>query len=64
MAKFRYYITDLDAFSVHGTNDSERARAMADSEAFFVVDSEAGEWMQAGGTGLAIEDTEAPNEQS
>lgn len=62
--KFRYYITDLDAHTVHGTNDSERAIDMADSEAFFVVDSEAGEWMQAGGTGLAIEDTEATNEQS
>lgn len=47
--KFRYYITALYDGSIRGTNDQETASDLAQSEDFFVVDAEAGEWIQPDG---------------
>jgi hypothetical protein len=47
MATFRYYITDLGAGSVVGTNDDTAAHDYALSEDNFVVDTLTGLWLQA-----------------
>lgn len=43
--RFRYYITDLHAGAVLGTNDSGVADDFRHSEDHFVVDAEAGKWL-------------------
>jgi hypothetical protein len=47
--KFRYYITDLHAGSVVGTNDKELAESYALSEDSFVVDTQSGVWLSTCG---------------
>lgn len=49
MAKFRYYVTDLFEGCVKGTDDRVVAMQFAESDDFFVVDTETGEWMMEGG---------------
>lgn len=43
--KFRYYITDLVSGDVKGTNDTQKALELADSEEHFVVEGETGTWL-------------------
>lgn len=43
--KFSYYITDLHAGAVRGTNDSRVADDFRHSEDHFVTDAEAGKWL-------------------
>ena len=45
--KFRFYITDLYEGVILGTDDEARARMLALSEDFFVVDSEKNLWITA-----------------
>lgn len=47
--KFRFYITDLFAGAVVGTDDKEEAENISASEDHFVVDSETGEWVTSSG---------------
>lgn len=47
--KFRFYITTMDDGSIRGTNDVSVATELAQSEDFFVVDTESGEWIQPDG---------------
>ena len=54
--KFRYYITNLHEGDVEGTNDNQVAIDFAASEDYFVVDSERGEWLQASGNAIPVED--------
>lgn len=44
--KFRYYITDVHQSNILGTDNRDVAADLAQSEDFFVVDTETGEWMQ------------------
>ena len=48
--KFRYYVTDLMDGMIKGTNSRKVAQTYAESEEYFVVDSETGEWFQVGST--------------
>lgn len=57
--KFRYYITDLFAGTVEGTNDSGLADNLSRSEDYFVVDSETGEWLGTDGTRRSVLDAES-----
>jgi len=43
--KYRYYITDLFAGAIVGTNDKDVADSYALSEDNFVVDAQSGTWM-------------------
>ncbi len=43
--RFRYYITDLHAGAIVGTNDKDVADSCALSEDHFVVDAQSGIWM-------------------
>ena len=56
--KFRYYITNLIAGKIVGTDDEATARNYAMSEDFFVVDTENGTWLLSDGVDDSIE--EAP----
>jgi hypothetical protein len=47
--KFKYYITNLFDGCVQGTDDDDVAADLAECEEYFVVDSEAGEWLAVGG---------------
>jgi hypothetical protein len=47
--KFRYYVTNLFEGRIEGTNDAENAENFAQSEDFFVVDTETGEWLTSDG---------------
>ena len=58
MAKFRYYITDLNEGHVVGTNSEELASNCALSEDYFVVDAEQGEWLQSDEFRSPVEDIE------
>lgn len=58
MAKFRFYITDLNDGRVKGTNNESIAASYAYCEDFFVVDSEAGKWI-AGNEILEVEEIDA-----
>lgn len=56
--KFRYYVTNtLDGFVV-GTNNENVAENYAESDEFFVVDTETNEWLQPDGTREQIEEVE------
>jgi hypothetical protein len=43
--KYRYYITDLFAGAIVGTNDKDVADSYALSEDNFVVNAQSGTWM-------------------
>lgn len=47
--KYRYYITDTYDGCVKGTDDEEVATGFAESEDYFVVDAERGEWLTSNG---------------
>ena len=47
--KFRYYIADPFSGNVKGTNDEQVAGDYSQSEDFWVVDSETGEWLTPDG---------------
>ncbi len=47
--KFRYYITDVYEGIIRGTDDEDDAYNFASSDEYFVVDSEAGEWLTIDG---------------
>ncbi len=49
--KFKYYINDLNAGDVKGTDDLTVAQQFADNEDCFVVDAEAGHWLLPTGDG-------------
>lgn len=55
--KFRYYITSIHGIIV-GTDDTQTALYYAASEDNFVVDTQNGEWLQAGGISAPIQDIE------
>lgn len=56
--KFRYYVTNtLDGFVVD-TNNENVAENYAESDEFFVVDTETNEWLQPDGTREQIEEVE------
>lgn len=54
--KFRYYITDTLDGSIKGTSIKEVAKTYSESEDFFVVDSETGEWFTADEDTLDVEE--------
>lgn len=60
--KFKYYITNLFEGAVEGTNDDDKASAMAESEDFFVVDAETGEWLTPGNTRVPVEEGTLPSQ--
>ena len=55
MAKYKYYITDITNGEVVGTDDRDLAISYAESEDFFVVDAEAGQWIQTDGEAVDVE---------
>ena len=57
MAKFRYYVTDLNSGSLRGTNKGDVANSFAMLDDFFVVDSETGMWLGFGDA-VPVEDME------
>lgn len=57
--KFRYYLCDAYDGSVKGTDNEELAKSYAESEDFFVVDTETGDWLQFDGSRVSVE--EMPN---
>ena len=57
--KFRYYITNTFNGDVEGTNNTDKAEELAACEEFFVVDSDSGEWLQASGNRVPVEDSAA-----
>lgn len=58
--KFRYYITNMCAGCIQGTNSPEEAQNFANCEDFFVVDTETGEWLLSEGTRQAVKDISDP----
>lgn len=54
--KHRFYITDLNAGGILGTDDPETARAYAASEDNFVVDAELGEWLTSDQSAQPVEE--------
>lgn len=54
--KFRYYITDLHAGCIFGTNDKEVAESYATSEDNFVVDTECAIQLLSDGESMIIEE--------
>ncbi len=60
--KFRYYITDIGSGTVIGTNKTEHANDFALCEDYFVVDSEAGIWLQSEGGSVEVKDCEKTSE--
>lgn len=53
---YRYYITDLHAGCIFGTNDKEVAESYATSEDNFVVDTECGIQLLSNGDSMIIEE--------
>lgn len=51
---FRYYITDSFNGRIEGTNDTESAEELAECEEYFIVDTDTGEWLCAGGERVQI----------
>ena len=47
--KYRYYVTDLFEGAIVGTDSTEDAELLAQSEEHFVIDSETGEWLTTKG---------------
>lgn len=56
--KFRYYITDTMNGMVQGTDSQTVARDFANSEDYFVVDSDTGLWLNASGEEFDVQDVE------
>jgi hypothetical protein len=56
VSKFRFYITDLYDGCIKGTDDPETAAETAESEDFFVVDTETGELLLPGRESQSIEE--------
>lgn len=54
--KFRYYITVLYDGAIKGTDNTQTALDVAESEDCFVVDTQTGEWLQGGRISVPIED--------
>jgi hypothetical protein len=54
--KFRFYITNTFDGNVEGTNDQNKAEELAACEEYFVVDSDNGEWLQATGNRVPVEE--------
>jgi hypothetical protein len=52
---YRYYITNLFEGCIKGTNDSEVASSYAESEDYFVVDTQTGEWLKSGAEKVKVE---------
>ena len=63
MAKFKYYITDIINCEVVGTDDRDLATNYAESEDFFVVDAEAGQWIQTDGEAVDVESARGIEEE-
>lgn len=51
---FRYYITNTFDGCIEGTDSTEDANDFAQSEDFFVVDSQTGEWMHPDGERVKV----------
>lgn len=60
MAKFQYYITDLYDGRIYGTDSSDDARAYAECEDYFVVDTADGEWLQPNGAAEDVTQARSP----
>ena len=56
--KFRYYITNLVEGDITGTNNLDVAKNCAESEDYFVVDTEDGKWLQPDGELSEVVDSE------
>jgi len=56
--KFRYYITNVYEGVIDGTNSPNVAKEFSLDEDYFVVDSEAGEWLRPDGTQNSVKDVE------
>lgn len=54
--KFRYYITNTFDGCMEGTNSGDKANELAACEEYFVVDTETGEWLNASGERMQIEE--------
>lgn len=54
--KFRYLIVDTFEGRPFGTNDKARALEFAESEDFFVVDTETSQWRQPGDSAEEIQE--------
>lgn len=59
MNKFKYLIADINEGEISGTNDESVAIDFSLSEDYFVLDTESGEWLQATGNRVPIEDINA-----
>lgn len=59
---FRFYITDIGAGKIVGTNSIARAKNCAACEDYFVVDSVSGEWLTSDDRTETVE--ELPSEHS
>lgn len=56
--RFRYYITNLHEGKIEGSNSIDVAENFSNSEDYFVVDSETGQWMQPDGGRVEVQDCE------
>lgn len=56
--RFRYYITNLHVGAIEGSNSLDVAENFANSEDYFVVDSETGQWLQSDGGRVEVVDCE------
>lgn len=52
---FRFYITDLHQGQINGTNSEEDAQSYAESEDYFVVDTNDGTWLLPGAERVKIQ---------
>jgi hypothetical protein len=52
---FRFYITNLHAGEISGTNDEDKAEAYSMSEDHFVVDTHTNYWLRANGKEIVKE---------
>lgn len=57
--KFRYYITNLHAGEIQGTNEAHVANTHAASSDYFVLDSENGLWITEFGEMLEVQEVES-----
>ena len=61
MTKFRFYVTTMYDGCIKGTDNVNAAESLAESEDFFIVDTETGEWLLPGGARDAV--GEIPSDQ-
>jgi hypothetical protein len=50
VSKYAYYIVDTMNGNVVGTDDASKARNLATSDDYFVIESETGRWLCEDGT--------------